>query len=111
MTADGEQAAAEYLKTAGLRILDRNWRCPDGEIDAVAAECHVLVICQVTMRSADNRGGPLERVSRAKRTQLRRLAVRWMAAHGMRFDEVRIDVLGLTAGPGGYTIEHVRGVG
>jgi putative endonuclease len=26
----GEQAAAEYLERAGLRILDRNWRCETG---------------------------------------------------------------------------------
>jgi putative endonuclease len=34
----GEQAAAEYLESCGLRILDRNWRCAAGEIDIVAAE-------------------------------------------------------------------------
>jgi hypothetical protein len=43
----GEQAAVEYLERAGLRILDRNWRCADGEIDIVAAERQVLVICEV----------------------------------------------------------------
>ena len=26
----GEQVAAEYLQQAGMRILDRNWRCADG---------------------------------------------------------------------------------
>src|SRR2546430_14519220 len=34
----GEQAAAEYLESCGLRILDRNWRCATGEIDIVAVE-------------------------------------------------------------------------
>ena len=34
----GEQAAAEYLERAGLRILDRNWRCETGELDIVALE-------------------------------------------------------------------------
>ncbi len=111
MTAGGGQAAAKYLKTAGFRILDRNWRCPDGEIDIVAAERQVLVVCEVTIRSAERRGTAVAPVSRAKRTQLRRLAVRWLAAHGARSGQVRIDVLSLTAGPGGYTIEHVRAVG
>jgi hypothetical protein len=44
-----------------------------------------------------------------KRTQLRRLAVRWLAAHGVPSGQVRIDVLGFTAELGGYTIEHIRG--
>jgi putative endonuclease len=96
----GEQAAAEYLESCGLRILDRNWRCAGGEIDIVAVERHVLVVCEV------------KAVSRAKRARLRKLAVQWLNAHGVRFDQVRIDVVGLVyEGTGGFTIEHIRGVG
>ncbi len=108
----GEQAAAEYLETAGLRILDRNWRCAEGEIDIVAAERHVLVVCEVKSRTGTRYGSPLEAVGRAKRARLRRLAVSWINAHGVRFDEVRIDVVGLVyEGTGGFTIDHIRGVG
>ena len=108
----GEQAAADYLESRGLRILDRNWRCADGEIDIVAVERQVLVVCEVKSRTSMRYGGPLEAVSRAKRARLRRLAVQWLNAHGIRFDEVRIDVVGLLyEGTGGFTIEHVRGVG
>jgi putative endonuclease len=108
----GEQAAAEYLESAGLRILDRNWRCKDGEIDIVATERHVLVICEVKTRTGLRYGSPLEAVGRAKRARLRRLAVQWLNAYGVRFDQVRIDVIGLVSeGAGGFTIEHIRGVG
>jgi putative endonuclease len=108
----GEQAAAEYLATHGLRILDRNWRCADGEIDIVAVERQVLVVCEVKSRTSVRYGSPLEAVGRAKRARLRRLAVQWLNAHGVRFDQVRIDVVGLLyEGTGGYTIEHIRGVG
>jgi putative endonuclease len=108
----GEQAAVEYLERAGLRILDRNWRCAEGEIDIVAAERQVLVICEVKTRSGTRYGSPLEAISRSKRARLRRLAIRWLVAHGVLFDEVRIDAIGLIAdGPGQYRIEHVRGVG
>ena len=109
---DGEQAAAEYLQTAGFRILDRNWRCADGEIDIVAAEKQVFVVCEVKTRTGDRYGTPLESVSRQKRNRLRRLAVRWLTAHGVRFDQVRVDVVGIAGDPAGeHTIEHVRGVG
>lgn len=108
----GEQAAAEYLESCGLRLLDRNWRCAGGEIDIVAAERYALVVCEVKTRSGMRYGSPLEAVSRAKRARLRRLAVQWLNAHGIRFDEVRIDVIGLVYdGAGGFTIEHIRGVG
>ena len=108
----GEQVAADYLERAGLRILDRNWRCADGEIDIVAAERRVLVVCEVKTRSGTRFGTPLEAISRNKRTRLRRLAVQWLAAHGVLFDEVRIDVIGLLKDTAGeFQIEHVRGVG
>jgi putative endonuclease len=104
--------AAGYLAKAGLRVLDRDWRSADGEIDIVAAEHHALVVVEVKPRTGTRYGSPLEAVSRAKRARLRRLAVQWLNAHGVRFDQVRIDVVGLVyEGSGGFTIEHIRGVG
>jgi putative endonuclease len=109
---DGEQAAVNYLESCGFRILDRNWRCADGEIDIVAVDRHTFVVCEVKTRSGTRYGTPLEAVGRAKRMRLRKLAVRWLTAHGVRFDQIRIDVVGLLyEGTGGFTIEHLRGVG
>jgi putative endonuclease len=108
----GEQAAADYLEAEGFRILERNWRCADGEIDIVAVDRHTFVVCEVKTRSGTRYGTPLESVSRLKRNRLRRLAVRWLTAHGVHFDQVRIDIVGVTRdASGGFTIEHVRGVG
>ncbi|HEY6496170.1 MAG TPA: YraN family protein [Trebonia sp.] len=109
---DGEQAAVSYLEGLGFRILDRNWRCADGEIDIVAAERRTFVVCEVKTRSGTRYGTPLDAVGQAKRRRLRRLAALWLSAHGVRFDQIRIDVLGLLRdGTDEFTIEHVRGVG
>jgi putative endonuclease len=108
---EGEQAAVKYLEGCGFRILDRNWRCADGEIDIVAVERHTFVVCEVKTRSGTRYGTPLDAVGRAKRARLRRLAAQWLSAHGVRFDQIRIDVLGLLRdGSDGFTVEHVRGV-
>jgi putative endonuclease len=108
---EGEQAAVSYLEGLGFRILDRNWRSADGEIDIVAVERHTFVVCEVKTRSGTGYGTPLEAVGYAKRRRLRRLAAQWLAAHGIRFDQIRIDVVGLLRdGAGGFTVEHVRGV-
>jgi putative endonuclease len=108
----GEQLAAEYLQRAGFRILSRNWRCSEGEIDIVAADRRVLVACEVKTRSGVGYGTPLEAVTRKKRNRLRRLAVCWVVANGVLFDEVRVDVVGvLKDDKNGFTIEHIRGVG
>ena len=66
----GEQLAADFLEQSELRILDRNWRCPDGEIDIVALERRALVICEVKTRSSTRYGTPLEAVSARKRVRL-----------------------------------------
>jgi putative endonuclease len=109
---EGEQAAVRYLEGRGFRILDRNWRCAGGEIDIVAVERHTFVVCEVKTRSSTAYGTPLDAVGRAKRMRLRRLAAQWLSAHGVRYDQIRIDVLGLLRdGSDGFTVEHVRGVG
>jgi putative endonuclease len=108
----GEQLAAELLERSGLRILDRNWRCADGEIDIVAADGRTLVICEVKTRSGTRFGSPLEAVSPRKHARLRRLAVRWVLAHSLLYDEIRIDIVGvLVVGPGTFSVEHIPGVG
>ena len=109
---EGEQAAADYLTGRGFRILDRNWRCAGGEIDIVAVDRRTFVVCEVKTRSGTQYGAPVEAVGPRKHKRLRRLAAIWLSAHGIRFDEIRIDVLGLLRdGTDGFTIEHVRGVG
>lgn len=107
----GEELAAGFLAAAGLEILERNWRCPQGEIDIVAADGRVLVICEVKTRSGVRFGTPLEAITWQKARRLRRLAVRWVTAHSILYDEIRIDIVGvLRTAPGQFSVEHVRGV-
>jgi putative endonuclease len=108
----GEELAASFLAEAGLQILDRNWRCPEGEIDIVALEGRTLVVCEVKTRSGVRFGTPLEAVTRPKARRLRRLAVLWVRAHGLVFEHIRIDVVGvLRAASGEFSVDHVPGVG
>jgi putative endonuclease len=105
------QEAARYLEGIGFRILDRDWRRLDGGLDIVAVDRHTFVVCVLKVSSGTRYRTPLELLSRAKRNLLRSLAIRWLNAHGMRFDQVRADVIGVIwGGSGGFTIEHIRGV-
>ncbi len=108
----GETIAARHLVRRGMELLDRNWRCDAGEIDLVLRDGRVLVICEVKTRTSEAFGTPLEAVTRAKAERLRRLAVRWLRAHDAHPDDVRIDLVGVLAPPGGpVEVEHVEGVG
>ena len=109
--AFGEELAAQHLTTRGMVLLDRNWRCPFGEIDLVLRDGSVLVVCEVKTRSSNAYGSPLEAVTERKAARLRRLAARWLSEHAVRPDEVRIDMVGvLVPHHGATTLDHVRGV-
>jgi putative endonuclease len=108
----GEQLAASFLTEAGLTVVDRNWRCKQGEIDIVAVDGRTLVICEVKTRSGLRFGTPIEAITRPKALRLRRLAVMWVNVHGLRFELIRIDIVGVLRDVSGeFTIEHVQGVG
>lgn len=92
----GETAAAEYLTSIGYRIVDRNWRCPAGEVDIVALDHGELVIVEVKTRTTRAYGDPLEGVTDRKLTRLCVLAGAWRRAHrGVRSRGTRIDLIGV----------------
>ena len=107
----GEQLAVRHLVADGLVVLDRNWRCAEGELDIVAADGEVLTFVEVKTRSAGGFGDPAEAVVPAKVARVRRLAVRWLAAHPERYwPQLRFDVVAVVRrAPGGPSVRHVRG--
>ena len=114
----GEDAAAQFVMARGWRVVDRNWRCAQGEIDLVALDpsARDLVVIEVKTRSSARYGSGVEAVTARKAARLRRLAAQWLAEHPGAGDEpveaVRIDVIGVLAEPDGrLTLEHVVGVG
>lgn len=98
--ARGEQAAADWYVDAGYRILDRNWRVREGELDLVLlAPDASVVFCEVKTRSSDRFGAPVEAVTSTKQRRIRTLAAQWLAAHpgvgtGVRFDVASVLVVG-----------------
>ena len=107
----GEDVAARHLTEAGLVVLERNWRCREGEIDIVARDGDVLVLCEVKTRRSTAYGTPLEAVTDVKAARQRVLAARWIEDRGIHPRAVRFDVVGvLASGRGPASVRHVRGV-
>lgn len=73
-------------------VVDRNWRCREGEIDLVLTRARLLVFCEVKTRSSNAYGSPAAAVTLAKQMRLRKLGMRWIDAHQMRSSAIRFDV-------------------
>jgi putative endonuclease len=107
----GEAIAARYLVDAGMRVVERNWRCPQGEIDIIARDADELVFVEVKTRSSTAFGHPLEAITSRKLARLRRLATAWCAEHPGPHDRVRIDAVAVVAPAfGAVLVEHLKRV-
>lgn len=107
----GEDLVAAYLVERGMVIVERNWRCPIGEVDIVALHDRTLVLVEVKTRTTQRFGSPVEAVTPTKLARLRRLAAQWLRDHTLRPDAVRIDVVGvLIPHRGAPQIDHREGV-
>ena len=98
--AAGEERAATWYVAQGYAVLDRNWRCKEGEIDLICAKDRTLVICEVKTRSSLAYGHPAEAVTSAKQKRLRSLALLWLASQDppVRSDALRFDVAAVLPG-------------
>lgn len=107
----GEDRVAGHLQALGWRVLGRNWRCREGELDIVALEADEIVVVEVKTRRSADFGHPLDAVDERKRRRLWRLAAAWAHAHPEegRGRAVRVDAIGLI-GPDPRTarLEHLR---
>lgn len=105
----GEDLATAHLRSVGMTILERNWRCEIGEIDIVAREADVIVVCEVKTRSGVDYGTPFEAISPAKAERLLRLGATWLRSHDTPFMEMRVDIVGIVGTGRQAVLQHLRG--
>jgi putative endonuclease len=108
----GEDIAAHYLTDQGWTVLDRNWRCREGELDLIAQpQPGTVVFVEVKTRSGARFGSPAAAVTPRKLARLRRLAGAWLREHPGDYRFLRIDVIAVTSGAKlGRSVDHIEGV-
>lgn len=89
-----ETAAAAFLENCGVRILERNFRCRQGEIDLIGRDGEYLVFFEVKYRKNETAGHPAEAVGRQKQRTICRVSdyYRYGRQYGMDC-AVRYDVI------------------
>jgi putative endonuclease len=102
-----EAAAARWLQDAGLAIVARNVRFPEGEIDLVCRERDCWVFVEVKCRQARWGDTPAAAVSWPKRRRLVRLAQHYLKWKGLGDARCRFDVVAVTVADDG-NIHGVR---
>jgi putative endonuclease len=95
----GEDLACAELERRGYAILARRYRRRAGELDIIARDGRTVVFVEVKSRMSLDFGGGAEAVTALKRHRMARVALDYMARHGLlespcRFDVVSIDVAG-----------------
>ena len=92
--AMGEDAAAVFLESSGFRILTRNYKVTEGELDIVAERNALVHIVEVKQRANDRVERPAAFVNSAKQNRLRTAALHWLSQSGCKlplcFDIVEI---------------------
>ena len=78
-----ETQAAVFLEKQGYQILERNFRCPAGEIDLIAKEGEYLCFVEVKYRSERETGTPEEAVDARKQKRISRAALYYLMKKGL----------------------------
>ena len=91
-----EERAAEYLQRQGMKILCRNFRCRQGEIDLVGMHQGTLVFVEVKFRQTSECGKPEEAVDEHKQKRICRTAAYYVHTHPFFMqNSVRYDVVAM----------------
>lgn len=104
----GESFACNFLEKKKMKILERNFRTPLGEIDIIAKDKDEIVFVEVKTRSSNKFGEPQESVGFAKQKTIKKVAMIYLKGKklldkvGVRFDCVALS----PAGDNDFDVEH-----
>jgi len=90
-----EQQACNYLLKQGLQLIDKNFRCKQGEIDLIMQDLQTLVIVEVRFRKSKQYGGALESITAKKQSRIIATTQYYILTHKIK-SAIRFDVITLS---------------
>ncbi|MEA1961796.1 MAG: YraN family protein [Bacillota bacterium] len=104
----GEELAVNYLLSKGYKIIVRNYRSKEGEIDIICSDGKTIVFVEVKTRRSTRFGTPEEAITRTKMQHIRRTALTYLAEQGERYKEIRFDVIAILLQGQTPEINHIE---
>jgi len=104
----GEEAAARYLESRGIRVLERNWRHRQWELDLICRDGDTLVFVEVKTRKANSMATPADAMTRSKRMRLVKAASHYLSKNNLWDEPCRFDLASVTATGTGMAVDHIE---
>ncbi len=107
----GERLAVRFLKRAGYKILDKNWKCGRYELDIVAKKQNCCVFIEVKGREGIHPLDSYAAVNRSKREALR-IAIRAYLNKHKNIQSYRFDICAICWNNSGHilSLNHYENV-
>jgi putative endonuclease len=106
----GERIAAAHLEAEGYRIIERNFRCREGEVDIIAEDGRCLAFVEVRTRRGSAMGGAADSLTPLKGARITAAAEAYCQGRLDLPAERRIDVIAVDLTPQGrlLSVEHIE---
>ena len=102
----GGELAAKMLREKGYKILERNWRLGDLEVDIIARKGKFVVFVEVKTRTDDAWMNPAQAVDKKRKIRMSHAAKAYMRGHKITDLEVRYDIVSIVLNDTRCDIEH-----
>lgn len=106
----GENLATKYLQKSGYTVIDRNFRCRQGEIDIIAKYKQEIIFIEVKTRTTLNYGNPAEAVTKVKQKHIEKAAKYYIYKNNLYNFFIRIDIIEIYIKKDKYIINHIKQV-
>jgi putative endonuclease len=105
---EGERVAERFLQRKGYKLVERNYRCPLGELDLIVLDRRVVVFVEVKTRTGHGFGSPLEAVEFRKQRKMIQAAQFFLAEKRLQHRDARFDVVGVSWPGREPVVEHIE---
>jgi len=108
----GEELACKYLEKNNYNILERNFKCMQGEIDIIAFDNSnkELVFIEVKTRTNFNYGIPAESINHIKQQHIQNSVKYYLYLKNIQNIFIRIDVIEIVVNKNVYKLNHLKKV-